>query len=458
MNISFFIASFSSIFWLFYSLKFVNISRFSATGGTEALFQTVVIVLFPIAVIWGILVAIKNYYAEKYTTIQNQILYEQLKKNAENANTLTGALIAAEKEMKSGFILQKFDTLIADANEILSDIIKRSNSISSAQMEHLWNRTSGGERWLIAKTFIETYNFQSGFTEHLLQKAQKDSLLRGSILEFETRIKSLYNLLETHDTQRIFYNMVEYGALGKVYGIIAPIAEKLALKTNSTQAEDYFQNKYSRQNRIEEKPSFIPEELSLSPRQEDNFPSFLSRPEETSPSFSRSEPSLKKAEETSTHSEPVLSPADERKLNIDAGLRAIRNEILSPETYASDNTLAESKEKTVSAPVIKSFSLTQTALHNLKNTPVFSDTSINTGESTSLKSSAESQSPIIPPHREISIRPEKPAVSSHTKHEQKNKKVITLDELEKEIESSPDNNYDEYAYPFGAWLDDKNHM
>lgn len=104
-------------------------------------------------------------------------------------------------------------------------------------MEHLWNRTAGGERWLIAKTFIETYNFQTGFAGHLLQKAQKDSLLRGSILEFEARIKSLCRLLEIHDTQRIFYNMVEYGALGKVYGIISPIASQLSPDTNSSQIE-----------------------------------------------------------------------------------------------------------------------------------------------------------------------------------------------------------------------------
>ena len=94
-----------------------------------------------------------------------------------------------------------------------------------------------GERWLIAKTFIETYNFQTGFAGHLLQKAQKDSLLRGSILEFEARIKSLCRLLEIHDTQRIFYNMVEYGALGKVYGIISPIASQLSPDTNSSQIE-----------------------------------------------------------------------------------------------------------------------------------------------------------------------------------------------------------------------------
>ena len=172
LNISFFIAAFSSIFWFFYSLRFVNVSSISAAGGAEALFQAVIVILFPLAVIWGMFAVIKSFYAEKQTAVQNQTLLEQLKKNAENTNALSCALIAAEKEIKNGFILHEFDTLIADANEILSDIIKRSNSISSAQMEHLWNRTAGGERWLIAKTFIETYNFQTGFAGHLLQKAQ----------------------------------------------------------------------------------------------------------------------------------------------------------------------------------------------------------------------------------------------------------------------------------------------
>lgn len=63
------------------------------------------------------------------------------------------------------------------------------------------------------------------------------------------------------------------------------------------------------------------------------------------------------------------------------------------------------------------------------------------------------------PRREISVKQPKPAVSPATQtiRKEKNKKIISLDELEKEIDASPDNNYDEYAYPFGAWLDDKNH-
>lgn len=460
LNISFFIAAFSSIFWFFYSLRFVNVSSISAAGGAEALFQAVIIILFPLAVIWGMFAVIKSFYAEKQTAVQNQTLLEQLKKNAENANALSCALIAAEKEIKNGFILHEFDTLIADANEILSDIIKRSNSISSAQMEHLWNRTAGGERWLIAKTFIETYNFQTGFAGHLLQKAQKDSLLRGSILEFEARIKSLCRLLEIHDTQRIFYNMVEYGALGKVYGIISPIASQLSPDTNSSQIEkDYPQDKTLQQPLRREKHSFTSNELSLSPRQDENFPSFLSRPEETSLHFALSEPKPEKFEETSIRPETGSSPADEKRLNIDAGLRAIRNEILSTEASAAVPATTAPADDTNATPIIKSFAHTQTALRNLKKEPVFSKNNENTKANTPGKSGTEPLAPSFSPRREISAKQPKPAVSpaTQTTRREKNKKIISLDELEKEIDASPDNNYDEYAYPFGAWMDDKNH-
>ena len=101
LNISFFIAAFSSIFWFFYSLRFVNVSSISAAGGAEALFQAVIVILFPLAVIWGMFAVIKSFYAEKQTAVQNQTLLEQLKKNAENTNALSCALIAAEKEIKT---------------------------------------------------------------------------------------------------------------------------------------------------------------------------------------------------------------------------------------------------------------------------------------------------------------------------------------------------------------------
>ncbi len=289
---------------------------------------------------------------------------ELLKRNIDTVNALGNALLNTEIELKSSFALREFDTLISDANEVLSDIIKRSNSISSTQMEHLWSRTSGGERWLIAKTFIETYNFQPGFAEHLFQKAQKDSLLKGSILEFHTRYQNLQELLETFDRQKLFYNMVEYGAFGKVYRIITPIAEALYTSNEKTTSAP--------------KAVYRPVAPEL-PLEEETL---------TFPSFLKEDQQLKT---------PIRQ---------------------TPRQQMPEPTLNIPQQNVPPAPIINSFSNTQSALRDFKSA--------------------------------ATPNPRKP----HDTPPQK-RKIISLDELEKEINASPENNYDEYAYPFGSWSDEK---
>ena len=373
----FFIATFSSVLWIFFSLKQLNLSIFQATITPEQLYQAVFIMLFPLALIWGIVALIKNNNNEKDFFRYLYLLADQIKKSTDSTVNLEQALLSSAQNIKNGITLQEFNTLVADTNEILSDIIKRSNSISSAQLEHLWTRTSGGERWLMAKTFIEISNYQTGFTSHLEKKANKDILLKGSILEFTARYKTLHILLETQDTKKIFYNMIEYGALGKVSEILSPIAASLTATKKQTPQETKPIVEQPKQNfALTEEPM--------------SFPSFLSEKDE------------KQQEETLSTNEPN---------NVEEGLRAIREEILTPDTK---------KEKNLepSAPIISSFSQTESALRSL--------------HTVTNKTRQPSQG-------ELRKAP-----------------VISLDELEKEINASPENNYDEYAYPFGAWLNEKN--
>ncbi len=386
---SFFIAAFSSILWFLFGLKSINLQNMA--NNPETFYQVIFSIAFPIGLIWGIFTLIKSTEEQKDIRLQNLRITEQLNKNAETTNALNCAIITLEKEFKNSFMLQEVDTLIADCNEILSDIIKRSNSISSAQMEHLWNRTAGGERWLIAKTFIETNNFQPGFTDHLINKAQKDPLLKGSILEFEARTRSLYQLLEMHDTQRIFYNMIEFGAMGKVYNIVIPIAEKLK-KINETTIQS--------EKKLPQQPL---KEFNLTEESASSFPSFLSQPDR----LQTAQP-VKQKNTIQNQPEPSFDKEQTPQNNIEEGMKAIREELLS----------SSSTEK--KPEIIKSFANTQNALRNLRAEPSF--------EHTKSKSKAK---------------------------QNKANKVISLDEIEKEIEASPDNNYDEYAYPFGAWIDDK---
>jgi hypothetical protein len=202
-------------------------------------------------------------------------------------------------------------------------------------------------------------------------------------LEFVARYKTLLTLLETQDSKKIFFNIIQYGALGKVSEILAPLAVSLSAQKNSSAKEPIATKETPIQPQTE---SFSLTEEPMS------FPSFLSQETETQPQTSA----------------PQINTEEN---DIDAGLRAIREEILT-----SDNTKREPLAP--SAPIISGFTQTQTALREL-HTPINNN------------SEALAETPRKAP-------------------------IISLDELEEEINASPDNNYDEYAYPFGAWLNEKN--
>ena len=228
LNISFFIIAFSSTSWLIYCLKNLSFSPFLP----EIAYKNTLIIILPIITMWVIFSIIKNYIQTKTNNQYLLFFLEQTKKNSDAINTICSTLNAYHKETYSNFVLTQSETLISDINETLSEIIKRSNSISSSQMEHLLSRTASGERWLIAKTFIEINNFQTGFSDHLLEKAQKDPLLRGSILEFQSRYQNLHSKLKAYDTHNILFNTIEYGSLGKTYNILENLFTKLSKDIN----------------------------------------------------------------------------------------------------------------------------------------------------------------------------------------------------------------------------------
>ena len=361
LNFSFLITSFLSISWFFYCLKNID-PNFSSIA---QIYPNVLMILTPILIMWVIFAIIKNYAQNSLNTQRINFFLEQTQKNTKAITSLTEVVSSYSKEIKSNFILQQAELLISDINEILSEIIKRSNSISSLQMEHLLTRASKGERWLIAKSLIETNNFQSDFITHLQEKSLKDPLLKGSILEFYVRYSNLHDLLEKYDTYKILYNSVEYGALGKVFNILTPVIEKLSQKTD---------------NEATEKPTPKQETIKTPIDTQIELPSFL-----TSSSFN-------------TPKKTAPAPAEPQKIDIDEGLKAIKEELIK-----------DSPKQTVSssyATKINNFSNTQSALRNLK----------------------------------------KEALKSN---------IISIDELEKEINSSPDNNFDEKTTPFGDWLNEK---
>ena len=225
---AFFAAVFSSVCWLIYSLMFVHI-KMAESGwfdlDAENMMMFMATVFLPIWVIWAVFGYVNQFLTNRSMSRKQGELLTQLQKNQDYTDLVVRVMLDAEHEIKDGFVLNKFDIFISDMNEALGEIIQRCNIASNAQLEQLWQRVRRGEKWALGKEVLDASKNQSTFDAWVKEKAGRDKVFRGSLLEFCSRYQNLLQLLEKHDRDRVFLRMVESGVLGKVYSIIAPLSD-----------------------------------------------------------------------------------------------------------------------------------------------------------------------------------------------------------------------------------------
>lgn len=224
---AFFLAFFSSVSWLIYALLFAR-SKLAAEGlweqSPEMMLILLTVVFLPLLVVWMIFGFVNQYINNRMINRKQSELLTQLQKNQDYTDLVVRVMLDAEHEIKDGFVINKFEVLISDMNEALSEIIQRCNIASSAQLEQLWQRVGRGERWTLGKAVLEASKSRSTFDAWVHEKVGRDKVFRGALLEFCSRYQNLLQLLEKHDRDRIFIRMIEMGVFGKVYSIIAPLA------------------------------------------------------------------------------------------------------------------------------------------------------------------------------------------------------------------------------------------
>lgn len=225
---SFFALIFSSLLWLIFSLRFIM----ENLAGT-ALFATSLVniisyatlVCLPIFLMWMVFSYVNQYLQNRNVNTSLQKLFIQMKKNQDYSDLVARVLIETEQQIKNGFVLSKFDLLVADMNELLSEIIRFCNIASNEQIEHLWAKVQNGGKWSFGKVIIEVNNAQENFAVRVYDKACHDVVLAGTLMEFCARYLTLVSLLEKHDSEKVFLNIIETGVMGKVFSIFAPISD-----------------------------------------------------------------------------------------------------------------------------------------------------------------------------------------------------------------------------------------
>ncbi len=230
LAISFFVSVFSSLLWLIYSLRYIGENtvgvKFSSLGLMD-LSIYVLLVVMPIFVLWMIFGYINQYLNLRGMNKNMYSLFKQMKKNQDYTDLLARILLESEQQIKNGFILNRFDILISDINELLATLISRTNIASAEQLENLWGKVKNGSKWAFGKVIIEVNQNQADFGGRIFNKARNDIVLSGTVLEFCARYQNILSLLEKHDEEKVFLIVVETGVLGKVYSILAPVADDI---------------------------------------------------------------------------------------------------------------------------------------------------------------------------------------------------------------------------------------
>lgn len=308
LALSFFSIVFSTILWLVYSFVYIseNAAGISMSSlGLVNLAIYIALVCVPILIMWMIFGFINQFVHNKNTSISFGRLFQQMKKNQDYSDLIARALIESGQHVKDGFVLSRFDLLIADMNELLSEIVYGCNIASVEQIERLWNKVQNGGKWAFGKVIIEVNQNQPNFQIRVFEKARLDTVLAGTIMEFCARYLGIISLLDKHDREKTFLNVLETGIFGKVFSIFAPISDEIrrnresavAFKSKPVLHEEPVERPLKTQAPVlkaQIEPSYHPEPIA--PKREDNKSSLIEK-------FSI----FKKKEHSTPSREPSLS-------------------------------------------------------------------------------------------------------------------------------------------------------
>ena len=240
LALAFFVSVFSTVVWLIYAFLFV-IEKLAGIALTSlSLFDAAIYTAFmilPVFVLWAVFGYINQYLQTRNLNSNMLALFKQMKKNMDYTDLVARIMLEAEQEIKDGFILNKFDIFIADMNELLAEIIRRTGIASSEQIGNLWIKVQNGGKWSFGRVLIEVCQNQNDFQNRVFNRSKQDVVLSGSLLEFVARYQALIALLEKHDKEHVFLNLIETGVFGKVYSIMAPVADEVQRSRDALETE-----------------------------------------------------------------------------------------------------------------------------------------------------------------------------------------------------------------------------
>ena len=463
LALSFFTVVFSSLLWVIYAI--VQVAEKLGDGalnnaGIVDVSIYVAFVLLPVFALWVIFGIISQHLHNQNFNRNLFYLLSQMKKNQDYSDLLARIMLEGEQQIKDGFAIQQFDLFISDMNELISEIIQRSSLASPEQIDRLWSKVRNGGKWAFGKVIIEVHQNQPSFQMRIFDKAMKDKVLAGTIMEFCARYLGTVDLFEKHDHEKIFLGIIENGVLGKVYSIFSPISDELRRKRNAALKQNPQNVDFSTQTKSSYQPELViddeEENQKLSAPISSVKTSQPSNPKAPKFSLSDTLSFLRRKKENEPQEE--ISPVGEEK------------DVLSIALERSFGTSAPTKEE----PSFSVFDIkTSTTVSNPADEPKFSISLPETSSNPTLISEPdnENSSELIIESRPVKSTPKRAPYAEMSSTQR------TLDNLRKEWEDlkkaegssyestsaaskanpTAENDDDNLTYPFGGWTNEDNY-
>lgn len=334
---------FMSIVWVVGAWHFIEMSLSGISFFDAGILNIILYGLFiciPLFLIWWMFSTACQTLYNRRTFVQMKTLFAQMKKNQEYSDLLARIMLGSEQDNRNAFEMSRFDLLLSDLNELLSDFISRQRMASEDQIEYLWTKVQNGGKWSFGKVIIENYNRQPNFRQKVLVNVLADNVLAGTVLEFCARYQKIIGLLEKYDKEKVFLDMLETGVMGKVFAIMAPISSEIQRSRDGSCGQPQaMQPQLQPQSQLQSQPDLR--------NQEYNNPKPIVADEETKKdSFSLalersfgSEPSLETAERKKTDNVPSFLSNPESLSETQKTLDALKKE------WQTAGAAAEQKDK-----------------------------------------------------------------------------------------------------------------
>ncbi len=236
---SFFVAGFVSFGWVMYMTSFLSIKLVGVSIASLGLMDLAIytaLVVLPILVVWTIWGQIFQLINYKNSQKQMLKLFSHIKQNSEYSDIIARILVQKTNNSSNEFVINKIDFFVSEMNESLFDILQRHKLVAQEELDKIWIGVEKGNKWGFAKTVIELNNNDNDFEKKLCSAATKNQIITGAIREFCSRYTRLINLLKTHDKEKIYLDVIETGAFGRVFAIFAPMVDNLQ-KSSYTKIE-----------------------------------------------------------------------------------------------------------------------------------------------------------------------------------------------------------------------------